>query len=555
MKKIITFILIVLVFSYAIPIKAITIGELKDSSSALSIEEVKNFNAIRGIDNEDLMTNSLFNAKISELEQKIGSNTIKIKDSILARDYDFKLEATMKFVDNMLSYYSVKFENEIIYEFTVDNFDITFTVINEIDICEKYGEYSDEFYLEKNKTIEYEIDCNNIYDDLIKEIGFSSIYSILYKENQKYLNEDVFIFTSVGSPYLLEDIEKIIKITDQTDGKIDDFIIDCCTYNLDDDDKIPVGNYKFRIVARDTNGNISFQWVNVSVVDNIAPYIEMNNLKLKYYETLTEEELLQMAEIHDETELTSVTIDCERYLVDSKTRPDIYFVSITAKDSWNNENKKIFEIDVIDDVAPVIVKNNCVISFPYTKLTDDEIKSLITATDEIDGKIINDSITYVDLDDYENNYNRIGQYRIKLTAKDCSDNEASATVTIFVRDTDYPEIDLSGYEIIVPDNITLTKEQLKEYLNQSIEIPCEGDYLLESEYFNDENPSGTYDLYIILEDGSIIETKISVMLEDTITPIIKENQFNPTPIIIASIIGVLMIGIIALGIFSYKKRH
>ena len=41
MKKIITFILIVLVFSYAIPTKAITIGELKDSSSALSIEEVK----------------------------------------------------------------------------------------------------------------------------------------------------------------------------------------------------------------------------------------------------------------------------------------------------------------------------------------------------------------------------------------------------------------------------------------------------------------------------------------------------------------------------------
>lgn len=557
MKKIIVLFILAFSLFFSVKTDAISIGEISNNLSAKSIEENENFNAIKGIDDKDKLLASSFYINTLLLESQVNNNTITITDFIVSGNNSYPIQAIMLFSNNKLTNYKVTFHDDVFYEFNIVNDEVEFITLNEIDLCDAFGEYKEDFTLEKNKEVYF---SNSISDQSLKtsiiNIGFSSIYSILYKQNEKYLEQNVCIFTGTASPFLLEEITALIRIKDQTDGLISDYVIDCNTYILDDDDKILPGHYKFRIITKDNYGNTVFQWVNVMVVDNCGPYLSIPNFTVKYYELLSEEDLISYASVVEESEVVEIYVDGGGYFENAQTTPGIYEAYLYAKDSWDNTSKYKFKINVIDDLPPVIIKqNDYFVTYPYNKLTEDEIKGLITAIDDLDGNIDNNNITVEDLDDYNNNFNKYGSYRMKITVKDSHDNSIDVTVSIHVVDNDYPQIDLSGYEIVLSGNLKLTKEQLKDYLfDSNVNF---GIIKLESEYFETENPSGVYNLYIFCEDGTIIESKLSITEEAPLEPINLQTKksINYAPIIVGIASLGLITGITILGVLVYKKRH
>ncbi len=557
MKKII--VLFVLAFSLFFSVKtdAISIGEISNNLSAKSIEENESFNAIKGIDDKDKLLASNFYINTLLLESQVSNNTITMTDNIILGNNSYVIQAIMLFSNNKLTNYKVSLKNTIFYEFNIVNDKPVFVTLEEIDLCDIYGEYTIDFTLEKEKSITYSAgSLNEALETSIKNIGFSSIYSIIYKQNEKYLNKDVYIFTGTDTPLFFEQIKRVITINDQTDGVIDNYVIDCNTYVLDDNFMIPAGKYKFRITAIDSYGNISFQWVYVMVVDDMLPNVYIPNMTVKYYDLLSEEDFINLAIIEDDSEVARTYMKADEYFENAATTPGLYEAYMCAIDSWDNKKEYKFYINVIDDLPPVVIKqNDYFVTYPYNKLTEDEIKGLITAIDDLDGNIDNSNITVLDLDDYENNYNKYGSYRMKLIVKDNNDNSVEATVSIHVIDDDYPEISLSGYEIIVPPNTTFSRSELSLYLEESI-LNFSEIVKLESDYFNEDNPSGTYDLYLFFEDGTVMEAKISVLQETPVEqPIISNSNFNPVTIIIGVASLSLLAGITILGVLVYKKRH
>jgi hypothetical protein len=250
----------------------------------------------------------------------------------------------------------------------------------------------------------------------------------------------------------------------------------------------------------------------------------------------------------DNVEVESLEITSDTYSSNYNV-PGTYYVTATATDTSGNTASATLTIKVVDKVAPKIEGPYRIITTTLNPYTKEQLRNQFTFSDVIDTNVTRYEIT--DNNGYFNNTKVAGEYKFRITAYDNSNNAGVKDFVLIVKDLDYPSISIdSDYTITVDSGERLTKEQIVEFLNAS-GVTSISVVDVESECFDDENPSGVYDASIVLEDGTVIKNKL-VFNEpiDYNPPIVEAQDYT-----VVAICGILCLILFIVAIYFRRVRR
>lgn len=222
-----------------------------------------------------------------------------------------------------------------------------------------------------------------------------------------------------------------------------------------------------------------------------------------------------------------------------------YDIIITVYNDYLSYDYHMY-LNIYDDIKPIIIASN-IITTVNNKLSVDDIKKYIYVEDEIDGEILDYEL--IDLDDYFNNYKKLGVYHFEISTCDKSNNMESKIINITVNKKE----DLKIKEIILDSNNRFSKNDMINYLYKlnyinTLEVE------LYSSYFDDEILKDNYELTVV-DKYDNLETFKLIINEVNENNIINTKNNNNNIIIIIVISGVLLSLITVFIIIFYKKKH
>ena len=174
-----------------------------------------------------------------------------------------------------------------------------------------------------------------------------------------------------------------------------------------------------------------------------------------------------------------------------------------------------------DEVSPGFSEAEIVANDANDPLTLNEIKSMISAWDEVDGNVT-ESIKVVE-DNYSANKNKVGTFTIKFSAEDSSGN--IAYLTLYVNNVDKVAPVFSGTSTYTIGNnetldLTTVKNGLKatDFVDGSCTISLKTD-----NYTTNKNKIGTHRVIYEARDlsGNTATYTVYIKVLDKVTPIIK----------------------------------
>lgn len=186
------------------------------------------------------------------------------------------------------------------------------------------------------------------------------------------------------------------------------------------------------------------------------------------------------------------------------------------------------EENIKDNIAPVIEGHNGYITTDVTSpITTEEIKSLLTAKDKIDGDLTNKII--IEENNYEENMFKIGTYDILFSVTDNSGNKTTLKIYIDVLDITSPII-TGPNQLITYISNPLNLDDIKQ--NYTVNDEYDGDVTKNIEIIGstyetaDKTKTGTYEIIIKANDNSnnITTKKIKISILDDIKPLISGDS-------------------------------
>jgi len=280
-----------------------------------------------------------------------------------------------------------------------------------------------------------------------------------------------------------------------------------------------VGNYTARITATDQSGNTSSYLFEVTVIDDAPPMIRLITNKI----TINYKDVLTLNDLKNYIEYVSDNVD-ELFMDDVKIESGIrsnflgtYEVRYQVRDSSGLLGQAILQVIVADLEAPTMdvisdlefeVNTLEPYIYDYLKIEDNyDLYNKLNIT--ISGKVSMD---------------KIGEYRLIITIKDTSKNEATYPVVVKVVDQTKPEIELLK-EIVIRNFI---KPNYRDYLKITDNYDKEIELKI-----NDQNVDyekiGTYMVEVSAKDksGNEMIQKVEVKVIDDQSPeIILSNNIS-----------------------------
>lgn len=198
----------------------------------------------------------------------------------------------------------------------------------------------------------------------------------------------------------------------------------------------------------------------------------------------------------------------------SELRPGNYYFICMASDICGNVSKQKIYVRAVDNKAPVISGRGEYICF-YNKPASNLIsiaKNNLKAVDEIDGNLTD---FYIIEDNYTQNRNKVGEYKVTYGIKDKAGNEATYDIKFIVKDNDKPVINPKCAPSQALGDNCLTKNEILAMFDISddcdkdnIKIELDGyDY-----YVSNYQKIGRYDMKIIATDQSKNQSELSFFL-------------------------------------------
>ncbi len=304
--------------------------------------------------------------------------------------------------------------------------------------------------------------------------------------------------------------------TDEKDPNVELTLENYSEYASQYNAEIPSTSRVVTVVATDESGNRVEKNVMINVSDDIAPTFEDGTLSYdrSYDDKLSLDDVKGALTFSDNWsgDLTLQVVE-DTYSANYNRVGD-YKVVINAKDKSGNISENVtVTINVFDHTKPIISAPGTIDAGNNTMVTLEEIKQKISVTDGLDGAITD--FTIEGYEAYQESYKVVGQYKLTVKAIDVNGNEATATVTIDVKDRIAPEIYFDDYFIILDEGQELTTEQIKSMVSQVLNIEESEIKEIKGEY--DTAVAGTYNLEVKTMSNEVYNFKLSVNVnyEDT----------------------------------------
>lgn len=378
---------------------------------------------------------------------------------------------------------------------------------------------------------------------------------------------------SVDDPKPVSYFQSFLTAIDETDGDITDSI-----YIVNDNytpNKAVLGTWEVTFGVQDAAGNESTLLVYITVADVTAPVITGNSTKVqisytKTYDIAAFKSTLSITDNYDTLSNSDIVIHSDGY-TSNKSNLGTYTIIFRGTDDSGNYVDFTKQVEVIDDVAPIINGPTTLTKPAASILTLAEIKSQLSATDAKDGNLTS-SITVVE-DNYTGNGNKVGNYTITFRVADSKGNETTHVVTVTVIDNIPPIWYIQdGVSIKIVPPATITRQQIIDILvatgQLNITSTMEINFTHDT-YTGNENTPGVYMMTLAYKDTSGnegVHTLSVTVLEDenedpiTVTP--KPSFFESVGewigqnVLATTIIaGLLLIGVLYLVFKPKKKKY
>lgn len=565
MKKILTIVIAVIISAYLLfnnTAKAEVIieeGRYYDNAIPLTYTK-KSFNVLKGISDEaTFYETDFYMAYMDYLYRKIEFGDFEYTCELYNDNTTIPIVVYFLIEDGELSEYHVSIKGEIFYQIEFINYSFNVIVNESFDLYSITNTF--ETFNYRNLTefdqpyVTYYPDKGGIYfEDCYLDMSLSTIYGYKYEYNQAYSDEDVYFLTTNSNPISMTDIEKSITISDSTDPTAEFEIVDN-EYDLENIDITNGGEYAFTINAYDQSGNITIQKCSVYVLDNTPPVITGSNLVKDWNLFISEKALLALF-ICDDPDAKITLENLDNLLYNSTNYPGEYKIKATATDLSGNQSSCTIIVTIKDEEKPTVSLITDTPELLSTKkYTKEEILAFLSIKDRCYGDDVKVEIT--NYDDYLGYYWIPCRMVFNIVVTDPSGNSTKYELETYIKDYDFPQIDVgTAYTLILPAGSVITKEEVIEKLLQSGQIS--NVISVESEYFNSDNPYGTYDLYVTEENGNVSIYKIEIenpnINYDTPQKQEEENDNKYIKYVAIAIIAILGIGVIMLIMYK-KKKH
>ena len=406
-----------------------------------------------------------------------------------------------------------------------------------------------------------EIDTTRVRDyyslDIISNKGSQSItqmdnLSIYFIKDTDYEKVDNTLVyqSSVDDPIRLDDINNQFIVWDNYDGNITSNIV------VETDNYTPnqnvVGSYTVTLKASDSSNNTGRITYTIHVSDLVAPTFEQpSDVFVSYKETFDLNQILSNVIVSDNYyDDVEVSIKSENYST-NKDKIGAYKVELEAKDGSGNKATKSLNINVVDDVKPVISGSKVYDINVAENLSLDDILGNLTVIDEVDTYPIQKIVE-------SSNYlqNEVGNYEIVVSATDQSGNKETYTITVNVSDNIAPIFYINLSQINLTNLTPYNETELIELITKNLPVSYESIKVTLNEYQSNEKNPGVYRVQLSAESGlnkTYLQTLIRVT-EETIIEEVKTTSWYENGWVITGIsTGFIGIGV-AVFIFVKKKR-
>lgn len=216
--------------------------------------------------------------------------------------------------------------------------------------------------------------------------------------------------------YSSQDIIDMLSASDNYDGDISSqitLVSDGYTENAS-----LIGTYPMQFSVEDGSNNITYHDLLVHVVDQEAPLIEGDDtLVVGYNNYYSEDSMLSSLSVSDNYDQgLEVTIVSNPYKNNYQTIGD-YTVVFSATDSSGNQTEKTLNVQVVDQIGPMIYLDLSVIQvYSDTVMTLPDFAQLLTKTKELDQE--KDYLVTVKYDSYSAHAKTPGTYHMQIRFED-----------------------------------------------------------------------------------------------------------------------------------------
>lgn len=354
-----------------------------------------------------------------------------------------------------------------------------------------------------------------------------SCHMVTFSHEQAYnspnaIGEKKYV-TRVEDPISIEELIETIelKAIDEVDGDLSDKIsyegADYLTYVLNKDvHERSLGFYPITFTVKDKANNEAQCVINIEVIDDQAPVIDVSKSILKY-ELSMEDEPLTLKQIIDNIVVTDNHLFSHRIITDEYTsnphERGVYPITIEYYDVSNNRNSVTVKVSVKDKKPPVITMDATTITKSYKaglKVTELLAELNIVALDDCDGKVD----YFITSDEYTGNENKVGKYLVSIAAKDYSGNSVSKNVIVKIIDDIAPVFYYNELVVNITIHEKLNLSQFKEILlkNNSVSNKEFSLEVIEENYSENYNQEGQYEvgLKVIYTDTTYEYQKIVI---------------------------------------------
>lgn len=321
-----------------------------------------------------------------------------------------------------------------------------------------------------------------------------------------------YYITNVDNPIPFKNLMAGVKAIDDTDGDITDkieIVKDDYSQN-----RFTVGTWEIVLKATDSNNNSSTLKIYVDVIDDVKPVINgstnfvvetTDNHDIDYFYSF-----LEIVDNYDGNISNDVKVLTDDYTA-NRNKEGVYYVECFVEDGSGNRLNFTITITVhYTDVVKPIFTGKFSYEVGKTEIVSIEtILSGVSVNDNYDGEIKN---IRIESDYYSYAPNRVGNWKIILSAKDKAGNIAEQEILITVYDDIKPTFYLDTYTINIDlRNNTLELNDFVNLISRTNGIEKEINYRVTyDDYTKNKEQVGEYQ--VILEiDNKPLELKINVI--------------------------------------------
>ncbi len=379
-------------------------------------------------------------------------------------------------------------------------------------------------FIDDNQDAEPFINFDVITPPNLSQPGITSIvYRVIDRSNNSREQTTQIIVRDTTSPVVrASNVSEIIDYDDLSRTNFLNFV------NATDNHKIssleyrlpyenlegykPLGSYNITFIATDPSGNSSTFDRRITVVDRVPPTFNLNRstITVDYDEARTYNYLQHAENVRDnyDSELVRLEYSTNYNFAD----PGNYPFVITAIDASGNRTSRTLNVQVVDNVAPVLrVTSELTLNVNDVNRFDPSTLVLEARDNHRIQSIIQPSVDVL--------RNRLGIYRLETIAVDPSGNQTARTTRIRLVDTTPPVIQIVRSSLSLVNRIP-TPQEIRSMVNVTDNFDSNPSVTYSGVFRANMNSSFSNTIMIIARDssGNTSTVNVQVLIRDNIAP-------------------------------------